>query len=72
MYEWLTDAGIVPSRTASYTLVQLQEAVQAKFGFEAVFNCQRGWLNEVWLFYYSRGPVQLGNFEPVGPGGKKG
>jgi len=64
-FDWLAEAGIVPSRTASYTLAQLQDVAKAKFGHEIMWGCQRGWLNEAWYYYSVRGPVQNGRFTPA-------
>ncbi|GAA5882829.1 hypothetical protein JCM16303_002481 [Sporobolomyces ruberrimus] len=66
-FTWLTDAGIVPSTTKTYTLAQLQAVAKAKFGYEVVWNCQNGQLNEVWYGYTAQGPIAGGKMNPTGP-----
>ncbi|GAA5995433.1 hypothetical protein JCM5350_005972 [Sporobolomyces pararoseus] len=66
-YNWLAAAGIVPSTTKTYTLAQLQAVAKANFGYEAVFNCQNGALNEVWYGYYAQGPINGGKLSPTSP-----
>lgn len=70
-YTWLSDAGIVPSTTATYTLSQIQSALQGKFGVPVTINCQNGEFNELWYHYEVQGSVQSGTFKaatPVGSG----
>ncbi|GAA6024509.1 hypothetical protein JCM11491_006680, partial [Sporobolomyces phaffii] len=66
-YSWLSAAGIVPSTTKTYTLAQLQAVAKANFGYDAVWNCQKGVLNEVWYGYNSQGPIAGGKLIPTGP-----
>ncbi|TID14304.1 ribonuclease M [Venturia nashicola] len=70
-YEWLSDAGIVPSTTATYTLSQIQSALQGQFGVPVTINCKNGEFNELWYHYEVQGSVQSGTFKaatPVGSG----
>lgn len=69
-YEWLKDAGIVPSPACTYTLDQLQEVAKKHTGKEAVWNCRGHLLNEVWWHFNTVGTVADGKFvnaHPVGP-----
>ncbi|GAA6062865.1 hypothetical protein JCM10212_000787 [Sporobolomyces blumeae] len=70
-FDWLASAGIVPSTTKTYTLAQLQQVAKSKFGYEAIWNCQNGELNEVWYGYYSKGPIKGGMLIPTNPDGAK-
>lgn len=67
-YEWLSDAGIVPSSSATYTTAQIQAALSKNHGGKEVhLGCQRGALNEIWYFFNVRGSVQTGTFVPSDP-----
>ncbi|KAL8280767.1 hypothetical protein RQP46_006771 [Phenoliferia psychrophenolica] len=70
-YDWLSAAGIVPSTSATYTLAQLQQVANARFGQDAIWNCRSGELNEVWYGYTTQGTVTSGTFNPAGPDGTK-
>lgn len=70
-YEWLSDAGIVPSDDATYDLADIQKALSAKHGADVVINCDGNSLNELWYQFNVQGPVQSGKFQaadPVGSG----
>lgn len=65
-YEWLKEAGIEPSTTATYTSAQIQDALSKKFGgAEVRLGCHYGQLNEVWYFHNVRGSIQAGDFIPT-------
>lgn len=66
-YTWLANAGIVPSTTKTYTLAQLQAVAKKQFGYEIVWNCQKGELNEAWYGYHSQGPIAGGKLNPTSP-----
>ncbi|GAA5923800.1 ribonuclease T2 [Sporobolomyces koalae] len=67
-FEWLAEAGIVPSSTKTYSLTELQSVAKSKFGNEVVWNCEKGGvLNEVWYGYNSKGPIAGGKLVPTGP-----
>ncbi|KAJ4854212.1 ribonuclease t2 family domain-containing protein [Trichoderma breve] len=68
-YDWLAAAGIVPSKTATYTLAAIQAALTAHHGHNVVINCDNGELNELWYQFNVRGSVQTGTFTPVDPVG---
>lgn len=62
-YQWLSDAGIVPSSTATYTSAQIQSALGKNRGGHSVYlGCTSGVLTEVWYFFNVQGSVQTGNF----------
>ncbi|KAI8442724.1 ribonuclease T2-like protein [Phakopsora pachyrhizi] len=69
-YSWLAAGGIVPSKSVTYSLDQLQAVARKEFGHEAVWNCRGHTLNEVWWHFNTRGAVADGKFlptDPVGP-----
>lgn len=64
-YQWLSDAGITPSSSATYTTAQIQAALSKNHGGKNVYlGCQSGALTEIWYFFNVAGSVQTGNFEP--------
>lgn len=64
-YEWLAEAGITPSSSATYSLNEILAPLQAQHGAEVYVDCDGGALNEVWYFYNVQGSLQEGTFEPV-------
>lgn len=70
-YEWLADAGIVPSTSAKYTRDQIQSALTAKHGREVTLGCKSGKLDEVWYHFDVQGSVQTGMFIATDPDGGK-
>ncbi|KAL6787017.1 ribonuclease T2 [Trichoderma sp. SZMC 28012] len=68
-YDWLAAAGIVPSKTATYTLAAIQAALTAHHGHNVIINCDNGELNELWYQFNVRGSIQTGTFTPVDPVG---
>ena len=66
-YDWLADAGIVPSTTVTYTAQQFQDALSAHHGGNQVYlGCtSSGEIDELWYYYYVQGSVQDGTFEPT-------
>ncbi|KAK6827771.1 ribonuclease M [Apiospora arundinis] len=68
-HEWLSEAGIVPSTSATYTLEAIQAALTAKHGKPVVINCKNKELNELWYQYNIQGSVQDGKFTPADPVG---
>lgn len=66
-YQWLADAGIVPSTERTYELAEIREALGQARGVEAVVGCQRNELREVWYHYEVLGTVQTGDFIPINP-----
>ena len=68
-YTWLSNAGIVPSSTATYTSAQILAALKAPRGVNAVIQCANtNQLDEIWYFYDVQGSVQTGTFIPTNPG----
>lgn len=68
-YAWLAEAGIVPSKTQTYTLAAIQAALKAHHGHDVIINCSNGELNELWYHYNIQGSIQSGDYVPVEPVG---
>lgn len=66
-YQWLSEAGITPSSSATYTSAQIQSALSKNRGGHQVYlGCTSGsTLDEVWYFFNVEGSVQTGTFEPA-------
>ncbi|QIW96728.1 hypothetical protein AMS68_002246 [Peltaster fructicola] len=62
-YQWLSDAGITPSSSQTYTLSQITNALtKNRDGHSVYLGCNNGALDEVWYFFNVRGSVQTGTF----------
>lgn len=67
-YTWLSNAGIVPSSTTTYTSAAILAALKAPRGVTAVIQCENtNQLDEIWYFYDVKGSVQTGTFIPTNP-----
>ena len=68
-YTWLSNAGILPSTTTTYTSAEILAALQTPRGVTAVIQCENtNELDEIWYFYDVKGSVQTGTFIPTNPG----
>lgn len=68
-YNWLKEAGIVPSSSARYTKDQIQSVLSAKHGKPVTLGCHSGVFNEVWYHFDVKGSLVSGEFiatEPLG------
>ncbi|KAF2758254.1 ribonuclease M [Pseudovirgaria hyperparasitica] len=70
-YQWLSEAGIIPSSSSTYTSAQIQSALSAKHGYQVTLGCSSGALNEIWYHYNVKGSVQTGEFVATDPDGTK-
>ncbi|KAH8914203.1 ribonuclease T2 [Atractiella rhizophila] len=66
-YDWLSAAGISPSSSATYTLSQIESALQDAFGQPVYVACSGNNLNQVWYYYNTKGNIASGSFIPVEP-----
>ncbi|KAM0316695.1 hypothetical protein ACHAO8_002980 [Botrytis cinerea] len=71
-YTWLSNAGIVPSTTKTYTSAQIQAAITAGFGYPATISCTSSSLDQIWYSFEVRGSVATGTFVPIAPVGQSG
>ncbi|KAI5121943.1 hypothetical protein M0805_002015 [Coniferiporia weirii] len=69
-YKALTDAGITPSSSNTYTLAELQSAVSTSLGYSPDFTCESGELSTVQYYLNAQGPLQDGVFVPSRPSRK--
>jgi ribonuclease T2 len=68
-YTWLSNAGIVPSTSATYTSAAIMAALKTPRGVDVVIQCKNtNELDEIWYFYDVQGSVQTGTFIPTAPG----
>ena len=66
--QFLADAGIYPSATKNYTLVEVSAAISKPRGVSAALQCYKGQLDEVWYFYDVAGTIATGDFVSQNPG----
>jgi len=65
-YEWLADAGIVPSNNVKYAKSDVAAALKSKFGAEVYFACDKnGAIDEIWYYYHLKGRVIDGDYQPI-------
>jgi ribonuclease T2 len=65
-YTFLTNAGIYPSETETWTVAQFQNAISGCFGYDVYLGCDsNNALDEVWYFFSLQGSVADGNFTPI-------
>ncbi|QSZ35810.1 hypothetical protein DSL72_006932 [Monilinia vaccinii-corymbosi] len=69
-YDWLANAGIVPSTTKTYTSAQIQAAISDAFGYTAIIGCKSSTLYQIWYSFEVQGSVATGNFIPITPRGQ--
>jgi ribonuclease T2 len=66
IYQSLAANGINPTTERTYTLSELESALQSSFGVEATFDCNHGRnLNQVYIYFNLRGSVIDGAFTPI-------
>ncbi|MCJ1465836.1 ribonuclease T2-like [Pseudocyphellaria aurata] len=70
-YQYLSNAGIVPSSTSTYTAAAINAALKAPRGVSVTIQCDNSALNEIWYFFNVRGSVQTGTFVATDPDGSK-
>lgn len=71
-YQFLSDAGIVPGTSATYTSADILAALNKPRGVDVAIQCaNKNELDEIWYFYDVSGSVQTGTFIPTNPDGSK-
>ncbi|CAG7937060.1 unnamed protein product [Penicillium nalgiovense] len=70
-YEFLANAGIVPSQTQTYALADIEAALEQAHGDPVTVRCRGGAINEIWYYFNIAGSLQSGEFIPAGPDGQK-
>ncbi|KAH7101326.1 ribonuclease T2 [Auriculariales sp. MPI-PUGE-AT-0066] len=61
-YQWLSEQGIEPSTSKTYTSAQISDALKAASGHIPRISCDGSNLNEVWWYFYVQGSVIDGDF----------
>lgn len=68
-YSWLSNAGIVPTSSRTYTISAIQSALTAQFGQAVKIDCTNNELAGLSYYFNVQGSVQSGTFQPaVGSG----
>ena len=68
-YTWLSNAGIKPSTTATYTSAEIITALNSPRGVDVTIQCANSnELDEIWYYYVMQGSVPTGTFIPANPG----
>ncbi|PNS20284.1 Ribonuclease T2 [Sphaceloma murrayae] len=69
-YQYLKQAGIVPTTAKNYTYDEFVAALRKPSGITALPRCSKGEVYEVWYTYNVRGSIANGHFERVEPVGE--
>ncbi|KJA28519.1 hypothetical protein HYPSUDRAFT_128901 [Hypholoma sublateritium FD-334 SS-4] len=64
-YTFLSNAGITPSSTKTFTLSQLTSALKAQSGFTPSLDCTSGALNQISWYFNLKGSIIDGTFVPI-------
>ncbi|KAJ7907312.1 ribonuclease T2 [Mycena leptocephala] len=64
-YTWLSNQGITPDSSTTYTLASLNAAIVAESGFTPAFGCSGSNLNTVAYYFHLRGSIIDGSFVPI-------
>jgi ribonuclease T2 len=70
-YQWLLDAGIVPSTSVTYSRDAIQTALRQRHGADVSLGCKANKFDEVWYHFDVKGSVQTGQFVASIPDGGK-
>jgi len=64
-FTWLSNQGITPSTSTTYTLASLTAAIKAESGFTPTFDCTGSTLNAAIYYFHLRGSVIDGAFQQI-------
>ena len=68
-YEWLSEAGIVPDSSKTYTSAEILAALKKPRGVGVAIQCENtDEFDEIWYFFDVQGSTQTGKFIPTNPG----
>ncbi|KAJ5994792.1 Ribonuclease T2 [Penicillium waksmanii] len=62
-YKALSDAGITPDESKTYTLSEIQSALSKLHGAEVYVSCDSGKLNQAWYFFNVGGNAITGKYQ---------
>ncbi|KAF5025411.1 hypothetical protein F66182_2513 [Fusarium sp. NRRL 66182] len=71
-YEWLREAGIVPSYSRKYELAGIQAVLEKHHGAPVTFRCAGKRLHEIGYHFNVTGSLQFGDFESTSATGQWG
>jgi len=69
-FTWLSNAGITPSSSKTYTAAEIQAALSANHGADVTLECDGSDLSEVYYTFNVRGSIANATFEAVAPTGE--
>jgi ribonuclease T2 len=69
-YKALAAAGITPSRSKTYTLEEVGDALKKVTGSEVTLGCRGNRLDQAWYSFNVKGSLQSGEFVATDPVGK--
>ncbi|KAF5312893.1 hypothetical protein D9619_002612 [Psilocybe cf. subviscida] len=64
-FTWLSNEGITPSTSKTFTLSQLTSALKAQSGFTPALDCTSGALNQISWYFNLKGSIIDGNFVAI-------
>ncbi|KZT08677.1 ribonuclease T2 [Laetiporus sulphureus 93-53] len=64
-YTWLEEGGVTPSDSTTYSLDDLQSAIQSAYGYTASFDCDDGELYQIEYWFNLQGSLIDGEFIPI-------
>nr|BAC02942.1 ribonuclease [Pholiota nameko] len=64
-FTFLSNEGITPSTTKTFTLSQLTTALKAQTGFTPALDCSSGALNQISWYFNLKGSIIDGTFVPI-------
>lgn len=70
-YETLAAAGVLPSKSRTWTMEEIQAPLTKMHGTAITLGCKGKVLSEVWYHFAVRGSVRTGEFVAVEPDGAK-
>lgn len=72
-YDWLSEAGITPSSSKTYSASDIQSALSAKNGGVSVYlDCDDDEISSIYYYFNVQGSVQTGKFIPTNIVGDSG
>ena len=58
----------MPSHSQTYSLADIEDALERGHNAPATVRCRNGAINEIWYYFNVAGSLQTGKFIPTGPG----
>jgi len=64
-YQWLSDAGITPDGSKTYSLNEITSALKSASGFTPALDCTGGSLSQIYWYFNLKGSGIDGTFVPI-------